>query len=196
MPFSTALDPILSSPGKIRLLRALYKNPSRRWTGRELARECATSVAQTARDLGDFLDSGLVARDVLGRSYSWRLNEELRIGRALASLFEAERELPEALRTELQRLLQKLPIRESRLFGSVARGEETPESDVDLFLEVGSEAAETLVRDSLEAACTMTWLQFGIPLSPLIFRAKMTKSASASALMRAIKKEGIPLAQT
>lgn len=41
----------------------------------------------------------------------------------------------ERLRTSKPELFQRFPIKELALFGSVSRGDDTPESDVDLLVE-------------------------------------------------------------
>jgi predicted nucleotidyltransferase len=53
-------------------------------------------------------------------------------------------------RVEILRLARKHGVRRVRVFGSVARNEATPESDVDLLLEFGR-GASTLGRFRLAA---------------------------------------------
>lgn len=71
---------------------------------------------------------------------------------AVASLFTAERAQWESFLTSLREVLIKLPdVVGSWLYGSVARGEDRPESDVDIavLLEGGQQSEH--VRDEFSA---------------------------------------------
>ena len=193
MTLGLTVDSLLASPGRVRLLRTLYAEPRRGWSGRELARAAGVSSAQCARDLVDLLEAGLLSRDVVGRTFSWRLNEAYAMGPALEALFRTERDLPNSLRAELARALSSVPVKEARLFGSVARGDDTPRSDIDLFVEVRKPSLALQARVALDGARRRVWQQFGLPLNALVYTTREIEASPSSAFFDAVRKEGIPL---
>ena len=92
-----------------------------------------------------------------GRALSYRLDAEHPIGRSLLDLFHAEEERVEAIRQTVARVAQQmapLPLA-VWVYGSVARHEDRPNSDLDLlFVVEDDQAAERdagIFRDLLES---------------------------------------------
>lgn len=196
MRFRHALDPVLGSSTKLGLLRTMYVSPTRRWTGRELARSARLSVAQAARDLRDLAETSLVDRDVVGRSYSWRLNTSHILMPVLADLFRNEA----ALRSDLLRIvseeLQATRIDRARVFGSVARGQERDDSDIDLFLQVPTAGDRERAEEAVDRIRSRVWTRFGNPISALIYtRAELAHPHNPS-LFRTIETEGVDVANS
>ncbi len=68
-----------------------------------------------------------------------------------------------------RRLLRRLPRLRVRLFGSVARGEATPDSDVDALVEyAGSGYSKAKVEQACIASVMEVTNEFMIPVVPLI----------------------------
>ncbi len=193
MKFKDGLDPLFGSPTKLRLLRTLLAAPGRRSTGRALAAQARVSTAQAARDLSDFLDVGLVLRDVQGKSYSWHLNEQHVLTSELSRLFDREAHLGDMLAHEVIRLMAGVPIRRVRLFGSVARGDERADSDVDLFLEVRTSGEKPAAVSVLEKVRERVWNRFGNPLTALVYTEAETRKPPNPSLLESIDREGIDL---
>lgn len=193
MKFATALDSVLDRVTKVRLLRKLLTAPSKRWTGRELAAASGVSTAQAARDLHSLSDAGIVEFDVHGRSFVWHLNLENALYPQLLHLFQREATLRADLIHELSLELRSEPIRRARLFGSVARGEERQDSDIDLFLEIENASGRPLIEDALNRARDRVWKKFGNPLAPLVYTASKARRPPNPALMAAIDQEGMDI---
>ncbi len=191
MKFAAGLDPLLGSPTKLRLLRTLLPVPSRRWTGRELAKAARVSTAQSARDLNDFLDVGIVLRDVQGKSYSWRVNEQHVLVPELSRLLEFEAHLRRALVRDVGELIVNTPIRRALLFGSIARGDERSDSDVDLFVEVGTLHDRQSALSALEKVRERVWNRYGNPVSSLVYSEAETRRPANPALVETIVREGL-----
>jgi predicted nucleotidyltransferase len=194
MRFHDALSPILGSPTKLDLMRTMFTSPDRRWTGRELAAAARVSTAQAARDLAGLADTSVVTREVIGRSYSWRLNSGHVFFETLSELFHREA----AARTELLRTLanglSKSPVESARIFGSIAKGEEREDSDVDLFLAVRTASEREKAEEALHRLRTQVWIRFGNPLSALVYtRAELARPRNP-ALLKAIELEGLNVA--
>jgi predicted nucleotidyltransferase len=193
MKFRSALDPLLGSSNKLRLLRVLLPAPDRRWTGRELAAAARVSTAQAARDLNDFLDVGIVARDVQGKSYSWRVNSQHVLIGELSRLFNFEAHLRDTLVRDVRELIVSSPIRQALLFGSVARGDERPDSDVDLFVELRAPRDRESVVSALEMVRKRVWDRYGNPVTSLVYTEAETRTPANPALIDTIVREGLPL---
>lgn len=194
MKFTTALDSVFDRASKVRLLRRLLSAPARRWTGRELARAAGVSPAQAARDLRSLSDAGIVEFEVQGRSFVWRLNVENALYPDLLLLFQREARLRRDLVHEISVIFRTAPIRRARLFGSVARGDEREDSDVDLFLEVERADQRPLIEDALARARERVWKKFGNPLAPLVYTASKASRPPNPALMAAIDRDGLEVA--
>lgn len=133
MRFHDTLDDIWNSKVKTRLLRVLYRTGAG-LTGRRLAGLVGYSHTHTMTALSDLELQGLVNMENAGNSYVFRINRENEIVRRILALaFELEPEMINTLADKFYEGLGKSLI-SVILFGSVARGEETAESDVDLLL--------------------------------------------------------------
>jgi predicted nucleotidyltransferase len=193
MRFHDPLDDILGSRIQVRVLRVLARTESRGLTGRDLARMCASSASQTTSALRKLEEAGLVTRDIAGRSYVWRLAERHSLIPVLKSLFRDEAGSMGALKSEIRNLIRELPIRRAVLFGSVARGDEGPTSDVDLLLTVRSHSDKQRVEETVSAASLRFATRFGNPLSALVLEESHLRSPTNPTLLSNIRREGVEL---
>ena len=101
---------------------------------------------------------------------------------------DGDRELAREVK---RRLGVNIPIYEVRVFGSRARGDATPESDLDLYLETGQ-----LSRQDRRLISEVAWevgFENDVVIVPVVFSREALENGplSASPLYRTIKKEGI-----
>jgi predicted nucleotidyltransferase len=193
MRFHSPLTGMLGNPIRLNLLRVFTQFPSRGRSGRELARLIGASHSQTNAALGSLMAEGLIHPEVVGRSHIWRFSSDHILAEPLSRLFEAERRFPDRLIQELRRVLENLPVENATLFGSVARGDEGPDSDIDLFVEVADNAAKERVADALNAASVRFALCYGSALSSLVLTRTQLARRSNASLARNIEREGVPL---
>ena len=103
-------------------------------------------------------------------------------------LKESERKALSALK---QALMEKVRLVDFRLFGSRARGDASPESDIDVMIEVEeyTPAVESLIDDTLFEIN----LSYDCFISAVIFSRKELEEGplDASPLYKAVEKEGI-----
>jgi predicted nucleotidyltransferase len=191
MRIHNALDVVLSTPTKVRLLRTVLAAPSRRWTGRELAAASKVSTAQTARDLRDFSDVGILRWEAVGRSFSWQLNHDHVLSETLASLFSREAGLRTELLRGIRMELRGIPLERALVFGSVARGEEQADSDVDLFVQLRDPSKSSQLTQALDRVRRRIWNTFGNPLSPLIYTNSPANPPPDSELLGTVVRDGL-----
>lgn len=190
MRLHNPLDQLLSTGGKVKVLRVLLRDPSRGWTGRELAAAAGVSPPQSIASLRDLEGAGVVQRRVIGRAHEWRLIRENSLVGTLTELYTTERNLPLQLEQELAKSLKGLGVQRAVLFGSVARGEETDQSDIDLFIEVRSEKDRAAVNAHLTPLFLETHLRFGLSLSPYVLTRREVEQPANPALIRSVAREG------
>lgn len=89
------------------------------------------------------------------------------------------------------RLQKRVTLLELRLFGSAARGDGSPDSDVDVFVLVESLNSEE--KSAIKEIAWETGLRRGLLIAPLIFtRQEITGTpVRSSEIVRNIMKEGV-----
>jgi predicted nucleotidyltransferase len=97
------------------------------------------------------------------------------------------------LQEDLRGAVRGLPVRQARLFGSIARGEEESSSDIDLYVEVAASNELQMVRESLSNLSATFALRFGNPLSSLVLTRAQVRRPTNPRLLEAIQREGIPV---
>ncbi len=142
MRFSGVLDDILGQKSKVRILRLLLRSHAR-LTGRQIARQTGLNHGTCHTALRDLARHGVVLRSLAGAAHLYQLNEvHVLVKDVLILAFGTEAGLVEQYAHEARKGLG-IPVESVILYGSVAREEERPDSDVDLmFIVSGVKVAE------------------------------------------------------
>jgi predicted nucleotidyltransferase/biotin operon repressor len=195
MRWHNTLDDIFGSAIKTRLLRVLSKTRGT-YTGRELARLVGYSHTHTNSALAELEINGLVIKRKAGNSYLYSLNEDsILLSRIIDPAFRIEQGLLQDLANALFEGLGRDLI-SIILFGSVAKGEERADSDVDLILVVRDDADLDKLEEKVSEISLELAISFGSPISSIL----VTESEYASkkrlkrAFWRDVAKDGIELA--
>jgi predicted nucleotidyltransferase len=128
------LTRLIGSGGNVRVLRALsgYAAPL---SATQLAREAGLTPQGIRLVLDDLAGQGVVTAHGQGRSRVYAIDVAHPLVPALRALFAAEHARWERLLTRLRDLVgDEASVDAAWLYGSVARGEDDPASDVDLAL--------------------------------------------------------------
>lgn len=163
----TGLADALFPPVLQRVLGLLFGQPERRFQSAALIRLAGSGTGATHRVLQRLAERGLVRVSIEGRQKYYQANPESPVfdelvGLAQKSLVGDASPRPQrevAMRDEdtlliggtlpvsraaLRALVERYHIRRLVLFGSAARGELTPESDIDLLVEFEEGQAPSL----------------------------------------------------
>jgi predicted nucleotidyltransferase/DNA-binding transcriptional ArsR family regulator len=164
---SGLLDEALGRAPHVRILRYLCQAGGEH-TGRAIGRAVNVSHPSVHRALRTLARRGMVEAIRHGPAIVYRLNEEhwlIRTG--IRPLFEAEAGLFTSLGEAVQSAAE-VPVRSVLVFGSVARGEASAESDIDLLCLTASAAAVADAERNLAAAAPNLRRQFGRRVSVMV----------------------------
>ena len=168
MIYREPLDDILGNKLKLRILR-LFCMTRGEYTGREMAKLTGYSQTYAIRALADLEANGLLFRRHVGRSHLYSLNDAHMMVEELTRLFNLERDALERL---VQRFKDALgdDLLSIIVFGSVARGEERPDSDIDMVLKL-RDGSRGVVEGKIDAVSNAVTAASGNPVSPVLITA-------------------------
>lgn len=116
------------------VLALLFGHPDQRFFLREIVRSVRAGSGSVQRELGQLVAVGLVTRECHGRQVYFGVNREAPIYPDLKAIIDKTAGVAEVLRAELAEVLAGDHAVVAFVFGSVARGQETAASDVDVMI--------------------------------------------------------------
>ncbi|MFI5418813.1 MAG: nucleotidyltransferase family protein [Candidatus Lutacidiplasmatales archaeon] len=140
--------------------------------------------------MGRLESQGVVDRHVAGRNHTWSIAPNNVFVPVLRTLFGIERGLAVELESDLRKALVGLPAQRAILFGSVARGDETGWSDVDLLVEVESARLIEQVWDALDPLAGRIREKFGLTLAPLVIALDEGQGQLSPSFLDTVEREG------
>ena len=187
-----ALGDLLSSKSQLAILRTLVLFPHKEYSGRELSRTSRVSLSQTQHALDGFLRGGIVERRTVGRTHQWRIVEQKLFVGPLRDMFKVEQASLASLKRELALALRGQSFRRARIFGSVARGRERVDSDLDFYVEVPDEKSEQRVTRALESVQVNLSRKYGISVNPMVV-VSSRKTLLNPNVLRDVEVSGLPI---
>ena len=165
MLYQNYLEVLLGSRVKVKILRTLCRHRGKEFTIRELADFLNVSHTGVRKALSDLYKMNAVRIRVIGKSHAVTVNTESYAAGLVDKMFKIEGETLSELVKLVAEKLGDPSITSALIFGSVARGEEEPLSDVDLFiLTEDKEKAEGAVSELQREVSN----RFGNAISPYI----------------------------
>jgi predicted nucleotidyltransferase len=183
---------VFGVPSHLAVLRGLL-DAAEGMSGRQVARVAGINHQTCAVTLGRLEALGLVRRQGSGQSQLFLLNREhLLVRDLLVPLLQREREVFPRILRRVGDLVSGRCVR-AVVFGSVARREEQPESDLDLLLIAGGRRGLTMTRraaDEVRAALGREW---GLRVNPIVLseRGVEARRARTDRLIVNILREGV-----
>jgi predicted nucleotidyltransferase len=188
MRFKNYLEEILSTKSDAKILRTLFRYPTKEFNENELARASGVGQKTVNRAMPKYVSQGIVSVRTIGKANVYTLNPGHYIAEQLKSLFLAE----EGAKQELKRLLKEAfhndkTVISLAIFGSVAKGLEEPTSDIDVFvLTRNKEGAEKKLRRVGE----MVMRRFGNVISGYILTPREFKEKRGTPTIKEIVVDG------
>lgn len=186
------LNEIFSTYSNVAVLRALQDNKLG-VSGREISKKAGLSAPSCLQALTKLEKLNLVIRQKGGRDHLFTLNtDSLILNEAILPLLDFERNLLSKIQSEIKKTIGKLSL-SLILFGSVARSEESYESDFDVAVIVKNSEDKFKIEEKLTPLILNLKKRFGINLSTIIFTQKefVKKIKSKSPPVNNIIKDGI-----
>lgn len=186
MKFHNILDEMLGNKTKVRLLRAFFTYPEKGFTESELERIAGIPQASVHRNVKSLQDNGLLDRKRIGKANLYSLNKEHILYLLLNRIFEAERNVLVELKNMIEESVKSLPqIELAILFGSIVKGMERADSDVDIFIVCKGEKSK--LEDKLTDLTNSSQNKFGNPVSLMIKHKEELQDLKTRSIFRDIK---------
>ena len=191
MKFHGIAEDILSSKIKIAVLRLLVRYPSKKYSGRELARLLNSSPSSVLEALELLRHYGLAHKTRIGKTTEWIINKRHLLIAKLSPLLKLDEEFLSVLCRKIKSaFLKNKNVVRVVLFGSIVKGKEHPDSDIDLFILVKEN------KHKKQAAFIVNKLNdsliplFGNSVSAIIYSSKELKGKKELSLVKHIEEEG------
>ena len=134
--FHNVLEEVFGTGERVKVLRILSQYP-KEFTSRELSSYCGVSVRGIIDILTNFERYGFIKSRRVGNSILWKMDENNHIVKSIVRpIYAAEVSLLQHLKARISELVGSHPVQKAVIYGSVARGDERPDSDIDLLLVV------------------------------------------------------------
>ncbi|WBS02306.1 nucleotidyltransferase domain-containing protein [Pseudoduganella sp. SL102] len=153
----------LLGPLRTRILSALLLHPDTAWHVRELARQLDALPGTINRELIRLEEVGILSKQRIGNQVHYRANRDCPVFAELAGLLRKTSGMATVLADALHPLADRIQC--ALVFGSVARGEETAHSDVDVlvFGDIGFADVVEVLHPAQEAVQR--------EINPVVYRA-------------------------
>ncbi|RLF31456.1 MAG: hypothetical protein DRM98_05565 [Thermoplasmata archaeon] len=132
------IENILGSTSKIKILRLFFEYPNRTFLTREIFEDTKVGVGYGLKCMKLLLLSDLIKMKKVGNQKRYSLNEEHKFYPILNEIFSNERKNYPNIsffhRGIIAEKIEKLHNETVILFGSIAAGTATPQSDIDILI--------------------------------------------------------------
>lgn len=164
------LDYILGSRLKVRVLRSLI-DLQKPVSGRHAGRLASVSQKATAA-LDELTKLGIINKTESTGQNLYSVNREHYLAEPLSVLFRTEEKKLAHIQDRLGQALASRPgVLVGAIFGSVARGTASPDSDLDVLVVIDSPRISDDVRDALIEQGDKLNVSYGSRISPVVFTA-------------------------
>jgi predicted nucleotidyltransferase len=132
------MENILGSLTKIRILRLFFEYPNRSFTTDEILKNSYVGRGYGGKCIKQFVNTEVLGLNKVGKEKRYTLNKENKLYDALKQFFDVEKTKYPTFsyihKSLIGDLTQALAEETIIVFGSVAAGTSTPESDLDMLI--------------------------------------------------------------
>jgi len=174
MRFNFSLLALLSSKIQIKIVKFLLTHEAA-MSEREIASILKVSHMTINRTLQKLAKVNFVNFATIGRAHLWKINRKSYAFKVLSTLIYEMPSTKDPLKDLKRVILKNLPrtlIKKAVLFGSVAKGEEKPNSDIDIFILVETSKDKKEIENSIEKLSSICLTRYGNRLAPYILAQK------------------------
>ena len=178
------LEETLGNRVAITLLRTMINYRGKIFTIRGLAQEAKVSPNETALIIHELENFGIVKIQPVGRAYQLELNKDSYIlNKVIEPMVQAEKNTLGKLLAILKKHLDTKKITSAAIFGSVVKGQEKLDSDIDLLV-ISNYHDHAIAQ--ISNASEQVFSVFHGGLSPIIFSDKEFKAKRKGSLVQSI----------
>lgn len=189
MQFKDSPLAAINSDVKARIVKSLFRHPAP-MSERELAAVVQVSHMSVNRTLRELLEKNLVKYSTVGKAHVWSVNQKSYVYEALLPLLSANSNIATPIEDLTKMIRQHLPessVQKVILFGSVAKGEERSDSDIDLFVLVKGQKEKIDVAARLDDLVISCLERYGNRLAPYVVTAAEYQQKKDTVLFKAIE---------
>lgn len=170
MKFHISLLDVLNSKTKVKIIKFLLTHEAS-MSEREIASILKISHMSVNRTMRELADMNFVDFVTIGKAHLWKVNSKSYAFKVLSVLIKGVSIIKEPLEDLKNTLLRNLPktlIKRAVLFGSVAKGLENTNSDIDVFILVKNKRSKEVLEFSIEKLSNICFEVYGNRLAPYI----------------------------
>ncbi|TBR22004.1 nucleotidyltransferase domain-containing protein [bacterium] len=167
-PIRRQLDAILGSRAKVCVLRSLSGADSG-LNGREVARRAGLAPRSAQLALADLVRIGIIDMKEVGNNHIFSINRGFHLySSGLGIALDEEKSTPESIALSISRTIRGDHVVTIAWFGSMARGQRSLDSDMDLLVVVKDSRSACRVREKIIKEAPALRRKFGIRLEPYV----------------------------
>ena len=189
MKFHEIYEDLLGNKTKVKILRIMFEYLEKTFSEHELSRFTNVPQPTIHRNMGELVNSNLIMFSRMGKMNLFRLNKESSLYHTIQQLFKVEKHM----RTELERIITKAfegedDVISVSLYGSVLKGLEREDSDVDVFVVVADDANMEKIDEIIEELGNLIRNRFGNPLSCIVKKRRELRKIKHKQIYDQVKK--------
>ena len=190
MRFSNSPLDVLSSKTKIKIIKFLLTHQAQ-MSEREIASILKVSHMSVNRAMRELAEFNFVNFITIGKAHLWSVNRKSYAFKVLSEMIKGVSSITDPLADLKKTIWKNLPknlIKKMVLFGSVAKGQERPNSDIDIFVLVKNGAAKKKIESSMDKLSNLCLEIFGNRLAPYVLTEQEMKEKKNLKIISEINK--------
>ena len=166
---ATTIGSALFTKTQQRVLGLLYGKPEQSFYTNEIVRLADMGRGTVRRELERLVSAGLLVVTRTGNQHHYKANPENPVYQELLAIVRKTFGVADVIQAELVPVNEQIDL--AFIYGSIAKGEDTASSDIDLLV-----VSDSLAYADLMAVLADAEKSLGRPINPSIYTAKQIRS--------------------